>query len=231
VRIQLAALGIILASYSAWFMLASLPPGTTDHWALNTNAAWQFDVWFLNLFPRETPFTANEGGYSTLSFIPTLGTMILGLLAGGWLQQPEISALRKWRGLIIAGTLLLVVGWSIGAVGLIPVVKRIWTPSWVLFSGGWCCWLMAMFYGMMELKYWRAWAQPLVIVGMNSIAAYLIAHLFTSFIQAALPRHLGSDLFNLAGPAYEPCILGVASLLVQYSMLVWMYRRKIFLRI
>ena len=58
--------------------------GFRAHWNKNSNLGQAFDVWFLNLFPREHRFVANEGGYLTLSFIPTLGTMILGLFAGQW---------------------------------------------------------------------------------------------------------------------------------------------------
>ena len=231
VRTQIVALSAILIGYTAFFSLTPLPPGVTDHWALNTNAAWKFDVWFLNLFPRKQPFVANGGGYSTLSFIPTLGTMILGLLAGGWLQRAEKSQAEKFRGLLVSGAILLGVGWALGAMGWIPVVKRIWTPSWVLFSGGWCCFLIATFYGLMEIKQQRTWAKPLLIIGMNSIAAYLIAHLFVDFIGKALLRHLGSDTFQILGEAYEPLLHGAGILLVEWAMLAWMYQRKIFLRI
>src|SRR5205807_4596567 len=62
--------------------------GFADHWSKNSNFAWAFDAWFLNLFPRDVPFTHNTGGYVTLSFIPTLGTLILGLIADGSLQKP-----------------------------------------------------------------------------------------------------------------------------------------------
>src|SRR5262249_47826652 len=54
------------------------PAGFAAHWDKNSNLAWAFDTWFLNLFPRQETFVANRGGYATLSFIPTLGTMILG---------------------------------------------------------------------------------------------------------------------------------------------------------
>ena len=60
--------------------------GFLAHWNKNANFGNRFDQWFLNLFPRVTPFVANSGGYLTLSFIPTLGTMILGLIAGRWLR-------------------------------------------------------------------------------------------------------------------------------------------------
>ena len=77
---------------------------TAVSWRIGTRtpiSGTRFDQWFLNLFPRTSPFVANEGGYLTLSFIPTLGTMILGLIAGRWLRAaaPQIP----FRRLLIAG--------------------------------------------------------------------------------------------------------------------------------
>ena len=75
--------------------------GFAAHWNKNYNLGTAFDQWFLNLFPRETPFVYNSGGYLTLSFIPTLGTMILGLVAGRWLRAaaPKIPL----KQLLVAG--------------------------------------------------------------------------------------------------------------------------------
>ena len=67
-------------------------PGFLAHFNKNSNLAWAFDVWFLNLFPREAPFRFNGGGWSTLSFIPTLATMMLGLWRGEWLQDVALDA-------------------------------------------------------------------------------------------------------------------------------------------
>ena len=75
--------------------------GLAAHWNKNANLGHDFDVWFLNLFPRQHPFVANDGGYLTLSFIPTLGTMILGLIAGGWLRTS--APVIPTRRLIAAG--------------------------------------------------------------------------------------------------------------------------------
>ena len=248
-RVQWAALAVLLVGYWLAFALYPLPgpnfdwanagvkPGDPEllsgfaaHWGKNTNLAWAFDTWFMNLFPREEPFTRNGGGYSTLSFIPTLGTMVLGLLAGGVLRHDR-SAGKKLQWFAAAGLIGLASGWLLGALGVCPVVKRIWTPSWVLFSGGWCFLLLAGFYAVMDVWSRRRWAFPLVVVGMNSIAAYLIAHLWEHFIAEALPRHLGRGWFTFAGRAYEPLLLGAAVLLVEWLILGWMYRRKIFLRV
>src|SRR5205085_5859424 len=102
------------------------------------------------LFPREKIFKFNCGGYATLSFIPTLGTMILGLIAGGVIRSERAPwAKAKW--LALAGLIGLASGWAVGATGICPVVKRIWTPSWVVFSGGWCFLLMAAFYAATDI--------------------------------------------------------------------------------
>jgi predicted acyltransferase len=176
-RDQWLALGIILIGYWAAFAHYPLPPADFDyakvgvssqwlqehgltgfaaHWNKNSNIAWAFDQWFLNLFPRYKHFDFNEGGYATLSFIPTLGTMILGLIAGKVLRSGR-TAWGKLRWLAIAGALALAAGWLIGYAGLCPVVKRIWTPSWVLFSGGWCFLFLAGFYALIDIAARRPW--------------------------------------------------------------------------
>jgi predicted acyltransferase len=249
VRVQWIALGVILAGYWAAFALYP-PPGSgldyaavgvpsssphhlsgfAAHWDINCNLAWAFDTWFLNLFPREKPFRFNDEGYSTLSFIPTLATMILGLLAGGVLR-------RGWSGskqvgwLCAAGVAGLVAGWGLGVLGVCPVVKKIWTPSWVLYSGGWCFLFMAGFYALIDLLGLRFWAFPLRVIGTNSIAAYCMAGLFEEFVSDSLTIHLGKNAFRFLGEPYEPLLHGAGVLLVFWLVLFWMYRRKIFLRI
>lgn len=249
VRAQWTALAIIVVGYWLAFALyplpgpefdwnkAGVPPdwahqlaGFSAHWNKNTNLAWAFDTWFLNLFPCEHPFTHNEGGYCTLSFIPTLGTMILGLLAGNVIRSGRAPWARvKW--LAAAGIIGLAAGAALGGLGVCPVVKRIWTPSWIIFSGGWCFLLMAGFYALIDIWGCRRWAFPLVVVGMNSIAAYCIAHLFQDFISENLATHLGANVFRLFGEAYEPLVQGALVLLVMWGLLFWMYRRKLFLRV
>ena len=203
--------------------------GFASHWNKNSNLGQAVDVWFLNLFPREAPFLYNGGGYLTLSFIPTLGTMLLGLRAGEWLRSdaPKIPM----KQFLIAGTLLVIAGALLHATGICPVVKRIWTPSWTLFSGGICFYFLAVFSWVIEVKAQRRWAFPLVVVGMNSIAAYLIAHLWEDFLVENLHINLGYGVFRLFGSGLQPLTVGIAVMLIYWLILYWMYRRKIFLRI
>ena len=204
--------------------------GFAAHWNKNTNLAWAFDTWFLNLFPRETPFTHNGGGYATLSFIPTLGTMILGLIAGEWLKS-ALPDKRKARRLVIGGLVLLGLGWLLNWAGICPNVKRIWTPTWVLFSGGWCFLILAAFVVTADMARFKAWTFPLVVIGMNPIAAYMMDHLFGGFIRRSLDTHLSQSFFLALGSPYESLVRGALVLLILWLILLWMYRRKLFLKI
>lgn len=247
-RWQWGALGAILFGYwLAWALYPAPGPhfnypavgvpadwphnftGFASHWNKNSNLGLAFDQWFLNLFPRTRPFVANEGGYLTLSFIPTLGTMILGLVAGRWLRSAAPSIPMKK--LIVAGCIGVAAGLLLHFTGICPVVKRIWTPAWTLFSGGICFLFLAVFSWIIDVKKHRGWAYPLVVVGMNSIAAYLIAHLCEEFVSSSLRIHLGTKPFLIFGPAFEPLLFGAAMLAIYWLMLWWMFRRKIFLRI
>ncbi len=248
-KVQWAGLGLVLIGYGAAFALYPLPGADFDyaqtgvaaawdhnatgwaaHWNKNTNLAWAFDRWFLNLFPREHPFQFNEGGYCTLSFIPTLGTMVLGLIAGGWLRGSLSNGQRVQR-FVVAGAIGLAAGWVLDAVGVCPNVKRIWTPTWVLFSGGWCFLILAGFYVVMDVARLKVLGFPLAVIGMNSIAAYCSDWLFVPFIRRALGTHLGEGIFTMFGAAYLTLVQGALVLLTLWLILFWMYRRKLFLKI
>jgi predicted acyltransferase len=247
-RTQVIALAVILIAYWLAFVMYTIPPelnniaqtgvppdwehnrtGFLSHWNKNQNFAWAFDRWFLNLFPRESTFLYNEGGYSTLSFIPTLGTMILGLVAGNILRSNR-TAPAKAKKFMIIGACLLAGGLIVHFAGINPIVKRIWTPAWVLFSGGCCFVLLAAFYWIVDIRDKKKWFFILMVIGMNSIAAYVIADGFGSFITKTLYVHLGR-YDQVFGDAYSTLVKGLFVLTIEWLILYWMYRKKIFLKI
>ena len=236
-RWQWGALAVLLTGYwLAWALYpVGVPPdwshnltGFAAHWNKNSNLGNAFDQWFLNLFPRTTPFVANDGGYLTLSFIPTLGTMILGLAAGRWLRDcaPRIPLRR----LVVAGAVCIGAGVVLHFLGICPIVKRVWTPAWTLFSGGICFWFLAAFAWVIDVRGARRWAFPLVVIGMNSIAAYLIAQAGEDSSVGRGLRHLGSAL-HLSGSPFEPLLLGAGILLLYWLLLWWMYEKRVFVKI
>src|SRR5215471_7074471 len=249
VRTQVIAGLVILIAFGGAFALYPAPPpnfdyasvgvppnwehnytGFLSHFNKNSNLSWAFDVWFLNLFPREEPFLYNEGGWSTLSFIPTLATMILGLLTGEWLKSSRSKA-EKLRGLVIAGVGLILGGLVLQWAGICPIVKRIWTSSYTLYNNGLVILMLAGFYALIDLKGWRRWAFPLVVVGMNSIAIYVMSWTMQDFFRTALQTHFGAVISALVSPALVPVAYGVGVMLIFWMILFWMYRSKIFLRI
>jgi predicted acyltransferase len=248
-RVQIAAFAALLVGFWAAFVLYPLPgpgfdytqvgvpanwphlySGFLAHFNKNSNLSWAFDVWFLNLFPREKPFLYNGGGWSTLSFVPTLATMMLGLWAGAWLKTSRATA-EKLKGLVIGGVALTFAGLLLQWLGICPIVKRIWTSSYTLYSGGLVVLMLAGFYALIEWKGWKRWSFPLLVIGANSIAVYVMSWTMERFVSSALVRHLGAAPFAVFGAPFEPVLRGIGVLLVFWLILFWMYRRRIFLRI
>jgi predicted acyltransferase len=251
--VQFGAAIAILASYWCFFYYYPLPgpefdygsvgaagvprlEGIAAHWDKNTNAAAAFDQWFLNLFPRAKPFVYNGGGYLTLSFIPSLATMIFGLLSGELLRSPRSDRAKFWA-LILAGLAGLAAGELLQVTGVCPIVKRIWTPSWALFSTGWTCLILAAFFGVVDVFKFRKWTFPLVIVGMNSITMYCMAELTDDWFRRSLKVHFGRitvfgrDMFTILDKPYEPFVSHLWVLLAMWLVCYWLYRQRIFIRI
>ncbi len=251
-RVRWVSVGLILVGYWWFFVQQPLPPANFDdaavnipdgwshhaqgfyaHWNLNRNAAWAFDSWFLNLFPRSRPWVGYTGGYNTLNFIPTLANMILGLIAGAWLKQASSQPRSTWIvvRLLKYGVAGIALGWGLHGLGVCPLIKKLWTPSWVLFSAGWSGVMMAGFYYVMDVKYYQRWAFPLIVMGMNSLAMYLLFHTIDEFLEETLVQHFGPTPFLLLGPEMQPVVLGSVVLLMFWLILLWMHRKKLYLKV
>lgn len=229
--------------------------GVAGHFNKHTNAAAAFDRWLLNQFPREesewqgAKFWINEGGYQTLNFVPSIATMLFGLMAGHVLRSSR-TPMQIVRWLLVAGLLCFCVSmtmdttiWPIRIEGwsLCPAVKRIWTPTWAIFSSGWTFWFLAAFYWSIDIRGWRRWAWPFAIVGMNSIAIYCMSQLMRGWTRSSLKTHFstidnwfGWDhglRYLLVDCAYAPLMERSAVLFVFWLICWWMYRQKLFVRI
>lgn len=194
--------------------------------------------WF---FDNSQAFRFNSGGYQTLNFLPSIATTLLGILSAQFL----IRRRRSWRDQHWQ-TVGILIGW--GAACMIaalaadeyvcPIIKRIWTPSWVLFSGAYVIWMLALFYALFDILPLRKLAFPLVVVGMNSIAAYLMGQLIRGWtVDNVVHTHLGGLLTTLIGEdaladdMYGRLIDPTIAFLVFWLILLWMYRQRYFVRI
>ncbi len=232
VKVQLGVIAAILVGYWALFAFwpwseAELSGGIAAHWNKGTHPGRLFDEWLLTLFPSFQHF---HGDYPALNFIPSLATMAIGLLAGELLRSDR-SPWRKVGFLTAAGLGGLAFGFLLDHFDICPMVKRIWTPSWVLFSGGWVLLSLTALYVVIDVWRFRAWAFPAVVVGMNSLATYIMACLIRGWISQTLRTHLGNDVFHVFGDLYAPTVHSGAVLLVMWLICFWMYRQRIFLRV
>lgn len=203
--------------------------GFASHWNLNANAAWAFDRWFLNLFPREEVFIGHDEGYSTLSFIPTLGTMILGLFAGTFLHRDGGAGFARRS--LLAGAGCVALGWAWHFSGFCPSIKKLWTPSWTLFSGGWCLLILAVLHWIADGRGLRRWALPFTVLGANSIAMYVLVHVAGLNLGYHLQRLVGRRPFLILGEEYAVMLNGALVLLLLWVLMWLLYRRRWFIRI
>ncbi len=243
-----SAIGILLLFWLA-FAVSPAPPADFDYpsvgvpedwphhhdgfasrWNKNSNLSWQTDRWFMNLFPREQPFEFNGGGYSTLSFVPTMVTMLFGLIAGVWLKEPIAPRERIVR-FATAIAIGLGLGWFLASIDVCPSVKRIWTPTFTLWSGGCCMLWLAALYLICDVGKWRRWAFPFVVIGSNSILIYVMSWTVETPIREMLLRHFGSAPFAIFGEEFVPQLSGAATLAIMFYVLLWLYRRRVFIKI
>ncbi|MFK7766073.1 MAG: acyltransferase family protein [Mariniblastus sp.] len=241
-KIQWLAVAAILLGYYSLFALSPIyetagnpegylmAEGYLANWNLNANPAHFADVWFLNLFPRESPFEFHSSGYNTLNFIPSLAIMILGLIAGELLRSDR-SESQKLAILISIGLGGLVFGYLLDFAGLCPLIKKTWTPTFTLFSGGWCFIILSVLYAVIDMGKIRGWNFPLVVIGMNSIALYVMLHFFPGWFDSTLKIHIGENYCQFLGVPFSRLVTNVCAGLAMWFICFWMYRRKIFLKI
>ncbi len=162
----------------------------------------------------------NEGLLSTL---PSVATVLIGVLAGHWLRTDH-SGNRKTAALLLSGVLCLGAGYIWGLC--FPIIKVIWTSSYVLVAGGWSLILFALFYWIIEVKGFKKWAFFFVIIGINPITIYALQWV-VNFDDIA--RVFTEGLAALTGSA-EIMVIAIGTLAVKWLFLYLLYRHKIFFK-
>ena len=171
---QGAVVAAILVGYQALWMFNPWN-GPGGPWAQgNANIGSAIDFWLLG--------RQYSGYYVGMNAIPSSATIILGLMAGQYVQGARDTG-RTARTLLLAGVAGIVIGLVAGL--WFPIIKRIWTPSFTVYSAGWTTLMLAACYWAVEVRGWRRWTFPLLVVGMNSIAAYVIGNAFRGWFRTA----------------------------------------------
>jgi len=264
VRTQAIAAAVILLGDWAAFTLWPAPPadfnwtaasvpadwprfiGLEAHWQKNTNFGSYVDQWFLNLFPRDERFVYTKTGYPTWNFVPSLATMIFGLITGRFLQSDRPMGTKIGR-LILGGLCGLAAGLALDWSGLCPMVKHLWTPTFAIYSTGWVLLFLAFFVAVIEWAGYRRWAFPLLVVGLNPITMYVLWQTMAGFIHDNVRKHFGRHIYESLGTlgmtnlspeaaqklsdATQEGLRRATVLVILWLILWWMYRRKIVVRI
>lgn len=216
-RGRIAAIAALFGAY--WIVLG---PGIADQ-------ATSMQVRLDNAF--FWPYLHARG---TVQLVPMVGTALLGMAAGDWLRIPDerVARPRKALGLLVAAAVALLLGLTM-AFGFgrfsLPVIKNAWTPSFALVAGGYSLAMLALFYWAIDVRGWTWWTMPFKVVGMNSIAAYVLSRTVFNFY------HLKDFLFGglmraCVTPEWGEFVGELCYLAVYWLLLYGLYRREIFLR-
>lgn len=165
-----------------------------------------------------------------LSTLPALASCLLGVFAGLHLRDSARAEKTKVLLLAAAGALALGLGLLWGLQ--FPVIKRIWTSSFVLVAGGWSALLLAGFYLVIDVWKYRTWCIPLVWIGANALTIYLISNV-VDFKKLSL-RFVGGDIglaLDAWWPGFAALTMAVTSIALAFAICRFLYRRQIFLRL
>ena len=211
-------------------MYAETTNRVTGKFDMGYNVANHFD--FEHLPARKYDLFWDQEGL--LCTIPAVVTGLLGIFAGLFLRNPSVPDTKKVLWLIGAGAAGVALGFLWGLQ--FPVIKKIWTSSYVLVAGGYSAMLLGAFYWIVDVKKWQAWGQPFLWIGMNPITLYLAsnfmggggfqrlaARLGGGPVKMFLNEHIAKGFGDLV-----VCLLGV---LLFIGFARFLYRRKIFLRL
>jgi predicted acyltransferase len=129
--------------------------------------------------------------------------------------------------MIAAGLILILIGWLWSFV--FPVIKIIWTSSYVLVTAGLSLLLLSLFYFVIDVKGYKKWCMPFVWMGMNSILIYVAAHGLINFEYTS--QFVFGGLMKLFPEEWQGTLLWTGVALIQFTVLYFLYRRKWFLKL
>lgn len=218
---------VLLGGYWALMTFMPVPGIGAGSFAPDANLANWID---RNYLPGRL-WNVTRDPEGLLSTLPAIGTCLIGVLCGMTLKDERLAPARKSLVLIGAGVVMLAVGylWSLQ----FPIIKALWTSSFVLVAGGWSAILLGLMHQIVDVRGYKAWSTALMWIGANAILLYFINGIVG--FEPLARRFVGGDFGALIDAATTP---GVARLLSHSLALVfvlalagYLYRRKIFLRV
>lgn len=213
----------LLAGYWALLTFVPVPGMGAGHFGPGQNLTNWIDQHYL-------PLRKWDGNYDPeglLSTLPAIASCLLGVMAGTLLKRRTLEDRKKVLYLVIAGVASVCLGWLWNLQ--FPVIKQIWTSSFVLVAAGYSAILLALFYQVVDVWKYRTWAIPFVWIGMNPITIYLLHNLvdFTAIAR----RFVGGDLGKLYLGNFADLAVAIVSLGITLAICRFLYERRIFIRL
>jgi predicted acyltransferase len=209
-----------------WLLLSFVPvPGLgTTSFSMDQNWAHYIDEHYLPGLRLYGNGTWDPEGI--LSTLPAISSCLLGVFAGMLLKNKNVSNPRKAAYMLAAGAILVTLGYLWGMQ--FPVIKKIWTSSYVLVAGGYSYLLLGLFFAVIDIWKVQRWAKPFIWIGSNSITIYMVCGIFSLWDLSL--RFAGGDIQKALG-SYGNLLVALVNMLLVFLFARFLYNRKIFLRV
>lgn len=211
--------------FGYWLMLAFVSIdgyGAGNYGPTHSLNAW-VDQTFLPGIRYQNLAVDPEGILSNLGSV--INGMV-GVFVGRLMMTEKHLPKVLLRNLVLIGIIALASGWLLHTI--LPVNKTLWTPSFVLVTSGWSVLFLAFFYYLIDMQNWQAWAKPFAIIGMNSIIIYLA----TSLVKwDYIANSLFGGFINALSAPWQALWAIIAVLALQWLLLAWMFKHKIFIKV
>ena len=213
----------LLIGYWAWLSFIPVPGLGKVSFAEGQNWANWVDMHFLPL--RKWNGTWDPEGL--LSTLPAIASCILGVFASLLLRSKSLNPMKKAASFMGGGIVLVGLGFLWGVQ--FPVIKKIWTSSYVLVAGGYSFILLGILYLILDVWHVQKWSLFLVWIGMNPITIYMGRN-FLDFNDLA-KRFVGGEFQTMFGTGIGYLLLTTVSLLLTLAVVRFLFRKRIFIRI
>jgi predicted acyltransferase len=212
------SLGLILLSdvlYRVWPLPGYNQPFTPDQ---------NFGSWVDMLLMGKL----SSGHWVVFNAVPTAAHTIWGVLAG-YLLLSKRSPLQKVKLLVLSGIIALFIGYALDP--FVPIIKRICTSSFVITSGGWCLITLALFYWIIDIKHYHRWCRFAVVFGLNPIFIYLFSNLGGNRWLSTIVHPFADGILGWTGAAMVVLITAVVVLWMDWYLVHWLDKHRIYFRI
>jgi len=216
-RFRWQALIAVLILIGHWALFVAFPGTEGPFLSKTTNIGAVIDTFVFG--------HPNSDDWTTINFLTSTVTTLFGVWTGQLLQSNRSHG-EKMRIIAISAVVCLGLGLIIHPWN--PIIKRICTTSFTLYSTGWVLLMLLAFYWFVEIKGYRKWTFPLVVIGANSIFIYSVHQV----LQGWLDRAVGVFTLNFTWLGdFAPVAQSCAVLLVMWYLCYWLYQRKIFFKL